>query len=45
MSVIKQAKKTITGGFKVGGAHMANPNATVHNGSRWGGFYPNKYKN
>ena len=42
MGILKQAKKTITGGFKVGGAHMANPNP---NNSRWGGFYPTKYKN
>lgn len=37
-------------GLKVGGAivvpsNQNNPNATVHNSSRWGGFYPAKYKN
>ena len=37
----------MTGGFKVGATNVVgnqNPNATVHNANRWGGFYPTKYK-
>ena len=47
MGIIKAAKKTMTGGFKLAGpGASANPNATATGGgsTRWNGFYPTKYK-